>query len=74
MKISTIIRRDDILNLRSIVTGNTPKTYEIKQARWFKDRNSNELLYIANYKALDCLLGNRSFVFFVRNLSIKQHE
>lgn len=58
---ATIFWRGDILNLRSIVTGNTPKTYEIKLARWFKDRNSNELLYIANYKALDCLLGNRCF-------------
>ena len=27
-----------------IVTGNKPKTYEIKQARWFKDRKNNELL------------------------------
>jgi len=66
MKRSTIIRRNDILNIRCIVTGNKPKTYEIKQARWFKDRNSNELLYIANYKALDCLLGNRCFCFFCK--------
>lgn len=74
MKRSTIIRRNGILNIRCIVTGNKPKTYEIKQARWFKDRNSNELLYIANYKALDCLLGNRCFCFFfVRNINIERH-
>jgi ribosomal protein S7 len=63
MKISTITRRYDILNLRNIVTGNNPKTYEIIQAREFTDRISNELLYIANHKALDCLLGNRCFCF-----------
>ncbi len=37
----------------------------------FEDRNSNELLYIANYKALDCLLGNRCFL--VSNLNFERH-
>lgn len=40
-----------------------PKIYEITQAHWFKDRKSTELLYIASYKALDCLLGNKCFCF-----------
>lgn len=47
-----ITGRYDILNLRNIVTGNKPKTYEIKKAHGFTDRNSNELLCIANHKAL----------------------
>lgn len=58
-----ITGRYEILNLRKIVTGDKPKTYEIKKARGFTDRNSNEFLYIANHKALDCLLGNRCFCF-----------
>jgi hypothetical protein len=47
-----IIRRDDILNIRCIVTGNKPKSYEIKQARGFTDRISNELLYKIKIKHL----------------------
>lgn len=36
------------------------RTYEIKQARWFKEWISNELINIDNFKALDCLLKTTS--------------
>lgn len=54
--------RYDILNLRNIVQGSSQKLKKLK-ARRFTDRISNELLYIANHKALDCLLGNKCFCF-----------
>lgn len=38
IQIRMIIRRDDILNIRCIIKGNKPKSYEIKRARGFTDR------------------------------------
>jgi len=59
-----MIYQYDILSLRIFLKERkNPKIYEITQAHWFKDRKSTELLYIASYKALDCLLGNKCFCF-----------